>query len=217
MPASVFLRPLGTPMPLGFLGLTAVTFVVSGQQLGWIPPGQAHQVALVAVGFAFPAQFLASVYGFLCRDAAAATGMGLLAVTWLAFGLLTLGAPPGTTSRTTGLLLLVAGLLLLVPAAATGTSKTVATAVLSFAALRFFFTGAYEFSAASAWKTAAGVMGLVLAGTALYAAFALLWESRRHRTVLPVGRRGPGRTAVTGAAPDQLGEVVHEPGVRREL
>lgn len=217
LPSSVFLRPLATPIPLGFIGLATATFVVSGLQLSWIPSAQAHQVALVAVAFAFPVQFLASVLGFLCRDAAAATGMGLLAVTWLTFGLLTLVGAPGSTSRTAGLLLLMAGLLLLVPATASGPRKTVVTVVLSLAALRFLLTGAYEFSAASGWKTAAGAAGLVLAGAAVYAALALEWESQWHRTVLPTGRTGQGRTAVGGSGTEQVADIAHEPGVRREL
>ncbi|MFD0332165.1 hypothetical protein ACFQZC_38180 [Streptacidiphilus monticola] len=118
-----FLRPLATPLPLGFLGLAVATFVLSGLQLGWVPAGQAHQVALVMLAFAFPAQLIAAVYGFPCRDAAAATGMGVLAGTWLTLGLITLSSPPGSTSDTAGLLLLAVGLVLLVPAVVAVNSK----------------------------------------------------------------------------------------------
>ena len=41
------LRPIGHPLPLGFLGLAAATTVVSGLQLGWYPPTEGHNVALV--------------------------------------------------------------------------------------------------------------------------------------------------------------------------
>ncbi len=77
----IVVRPLGSPLPLGFVGLSGGTFVLAGLQLGWVPTAQAHAVALVLLAFVFPAQALASVLGFLCRDAVAATGMGVLAGT----------------------------------------------------------------------------------------------------------------------------------------
>ncbi|MCG6497771.1 GPR1/FUN34/YaaH family transporter [Kitasatospora sp. A2-31] len=215
-PPRIFLRPLATPLPLGFLGLAVATFVLSGLQLGWVPVGQAHQVALVMVAFAFPAQLIAALYGFLCRDAAAATGMGVLAGTWLTLGLITLGSPPGATSETAGLLLLAAGLVLFVPAVATVPSKGVAGVVLFTAALRFLLTGAYQYGGGSSWKTAAGVTGAVLAAFALYAALALELEGQRRRTVLPTLRRGGSTGAAPGTAvqDEALGR---EPGVRGEL
>lgn len=215
--ATVFLRPLATPLPLGFVGLTVATFVLSGLQLGWIPAGESHQVALVLVAFAFPAQLVASVLGFLCRDAAAATGVGVLGGTWLTVGLILLISTPGHTSDTAGLLLFGAGLVLLIPAAASASDKAVATAVLATASLRFFVTGAYEYSGDDGWKTAAGVMGLLLAVVAFYAALALELEGQRHRTVLPTFRSGQGRTATQGTGAEQVEGVAHEPGVRREL
>ena len=215
--ATVFLRPVATPLPLGFVGLTVATFVLSALQLGWIPARESHQAALVLLAFAFPLQLLASVFGFLCRDAAAATGIGVLGGTWLTVGLILLASRPGSTSDTAGLLLFGAGLVLLIPAAASGADKAVATAVLATAALRFFITGAYEYSADNGWKTAAGVMGLVLAAVAFYAALALELEGQRHRPVLPTFRSGQGRAATQGTGAEQVEGVVHEPGVRREL
>lgn len=217
LPVRVSLRPLATPLPLGFLALAVAAFVLSGLQLGWVPAGQAHQVALVMLAFAFPGQLIASLYSFLCRDAAAATGMGVLAVTWLTFGLLLLSTPTGRTSDTAGLLLLIAGVVLLVPAAASGTDKTVVTVVLLTAALRFLLSGAYEYAGSTGWRTAAGVTGLVLVVLALYAALALGLEGQRHRTVLPTLRTGQGLTAVEGDAAEQVGTLAQEPGVRRAL
>ncbi|MFD0275140.1 GPR1/FUN34/YaaH family transporter [Kitasatospora sp. NPDC127111] len=213
----IFLRPLATPLPLGFLGLAVATFVLSGLQLGWVPVGQAHQVALVMLAFAFPAQLIAALYGFLCRDAAAATGMGVLAGTWLTFGLITLAGPPGATSETAGLLLLVAGPVLLVPAVAAATSKGVAGIVLFTAALRFLVTGAYQYSGDSGWKTAAGVIGAVLAAFAVYAALALELEGQHRRTVLPTLRRGGSTMAAQAGTAARVEALAREPGVRGEL
>jgi hypothetical protein len=76
----VFLRPIANPFALGFVGLTAATLTVAGQEIGWIPPSESHQVALIVLLSAPPLQLLACVFGFLGRDPVAATGMGLLAV-----------------------------------------------------------------------------------------------------------------------------------------
>jgi len=76
--------------------LAGATLTVSGLQLGWVEPAETHTVALVVLGFTVPTQLLAAVFGFLGRDGATATGMGLLAGIWLAVGLVTLQAQPGS-------------------------------------------------------------------------------------------------------------------------
>jgi uncharacterized protein len=48
----VFLRPLGNPLPLGFIALAAATLLVSGLQLGSAAEGE--QVSLILVAFVFP-------------------------------------------------------------------------------------------------------------------------------------------------------------------
>src|SRR5215210_7422350 len=97
--ARVVLRPIASPLPLGFLALAAGTLLVSGLQLEWLAPDQGGDVALIVLAFVFPLQLVACVFGFLGRDVVAATGMGLLSGTWLAIALVTLVAPsPGATS-----------------------------------------------------------------------------------------------------------------------
>ncbi|MER7485138.1 GPR1/FUN34/YaaH family transporter [Streptomyces sp. NPDC126497] len=213
----IVVRPLGSPLPLGFVGLSGGTFVLAGLQLGWVPTAQSHAVALVLLAFVFPVQALASVWGFLCRDAVAATGMGVLAGTWLAMGAIMASGPPGATNKAAGLLLLLAGLALLIPVTASRSDKLVASMVLVTSSLRFFLTGAYHLSGGTAWKEAAGVTGLVLTAVALYAALAFEVEDVRHRTVLPTLRRGSGARAFDGTSGHQFADVIKEAGVRREL
>ncbi|MCZ9348737.1 hypothetical protein NGM36_02775 [Streptomyces mutabilis] len=100
---------------MAFVGLSGGTFVLAGLQLGWVPVAQSYAVALVLLAFVFPVQALASVLGFLCRDAVAATGMGVLASTWLAVGAIMASGPPWATNKAAGLPLLLAGLALLIP------------------------------------------------------------------------------------------------------
>ncbi|MDH6228459.1 MULTISPECIES: GPR1/FUN34/YaaH family transporter [Streptomyces] len=216
-PVVVHLRPLASPLPMGFLGLAGGTFVVAASQLEWLPPAQGKAVAIVLLAFVLPLQSAASVLGFLCRDDVAATGMAVLSGTWLSLGLIMLSSPPGSTSKAAGLLLLLAALALWAPIAAAGTAKLVASLVLVVASLRFAATGVHELSAAEAWKHVAGVIGLVLTAVALYAAFALVLEDQRQRTVLPTWRRGKGAEALTGDRQSRTGQVTGEAGVRRQL
>src|SRR5918911_4956223 len=112
----VFLRPIASPLALGFLALGGATLVLSGSQLGWFPLSETRYVALALMAFGAPLQLLSSVFGFLARDAAAATGMGILAAVWLTVGLVKLNSAPAATSVVLGVFLVFAGAALLIPA-----------------------------------------------------------------------------------------------------
>ncbi len=212
----VALRPVGTPLPLGFIGLFVATSLFSSLQLGWLPTDQSHVVAVCVLALTVPVQLIACLYGFLARDPVAGTGMGLLAGTWAGAGVVTLTSSPGRTVPALGVLLLVSGAAMLVPAAA-AVSKLVPAAVMATSALRFLVTGVAEVSGSQAWLTAAGWVGVGLAVLALYAALALELEGVRHRTVLPLLRRGTAETAVSGDFDDEVVDVSREPGVRSQL
>ncbi|WP_113801759.1 GPR1/FUN34/YaaH family transporter [Blastococcus sp. TF02-8] len=213
----VVLRPLATPLPLGFLALVLATVMLSAVQLSWIPPDQGRIAGLTALVATVPLQLTAAVVGFLARDPVAATGMGLLAGTWATVALTTLTSAPGATSAGLGVLMLTAGLALQVPAASAAASKLVPAAVMCLAGIRFAVTGLYEITGSSSWKAAAGWTGLALAVLALYAALALELEGAQGRTLLPLGRRGAGRAAVRGEARTYAAALASEPGVRPQL
>jgi uncharacterized protein len=215
--ARVIVRPIASPGALGFLGLAGATLTVSGLQLGWVEPAETHTVALVVLGFTVPTQLLAAVFGFLARDGATATGMGLLAGIWLAVGLVTLQAQPGSTSDALGLFLLLAGAGILIPATTAFLSKAAAGLVLGTAGLRFLVTGVFQLTASDGWEDTAGVIGVVLCALAVYAALAFQLEDVEGREVLPTGRRGRGRAAIEGGLEAQLRGLEHEAGVRRPL
>jgi hypothetical protein len=198
----VFLRPLANPLPLGFLALAAGTLMVAGLQLDWLAPTDGSTVALVLIAFVFPLQLLTSVLSYLARDVVAGTGMGILSGTWLSIGLVLLTSSPGATNDALGLFLLIAGVAMWAPASAAMASKLVPAAVLTTAGLRFLVTGAFELSASVTWERIAGIVGLILCGLGVYAAYAMVLEGELRRQVLPLGRRHP---------------VHGEPGVREEL
>jgi succinate-acetate transporter protein len=214
---SVILRPIAGPLALGFFGLAAATFVMSGLQLGWVAPTEAKQVALCILAFTVPSQFAASLFGFLARDGVAATGMGLLSGIWAAIGLVTFTGKPGATSDALGLFLLLAGLAMWAPASSATASKLVPALVLATAGLRFVVTGLYQLTSNEAWEDTAGLIGLLLCALAIYAAYAAEFEDVLKRPLLPLGRRGKGELAVKGTYAQQIANIAREPGVRQQL
>jgi len=215
--ARILLRPIGNPLPLGFLALAAATLLVSGLQLGWLEPSEGDGVALILIAFVFPLQLVASIFGYLARDVVAGTGMGVLAGSWLSVGLVKLTTAPASTSDALGLFLLIAGIAMLVPAAVSAWGKLVPAAVLTTTAVRFAVTGLHELTASSGWETAAGLVGLALGVLALYAALAMALEDARRETVLPLFRRGAGRASVGGDLREQVQRIEREAGVREQL
>lgn len=208
----VFLRPLGSPLPLGFGGLVVATLVVACFNLGWIPSSEQHQVGIVLVAFAFPLQVIATVLLFLVRDAPSGAGVGVQAVTWLTFGLLLITSSPGSRSTTAAVLLFGAAAALLPSAVTTSYNKMVVGGVMLGTALRFVLTAVYEVEGSRAWSHATGWEGLVLAGFALYTALGSDIEATVRRTILPLGKR---KGEYSAHAVSHL--VEQEPGVRQPL
>ena len=116
--------------------------------------------------------------------------MGVLAGAWLATGTVTLTSPPGSTSRTLGLLLLFVAAALMVPASAAALGKVAAAIVMFGAGARSPSPGSTSSAGGTGWEHISGWWGLGLCLVALYAAMAFEVEDTRRRSVLPVGRRG---------------------------
>lgn len=212
----IVVRPIGSPLPLGFLGLAVATVAFAAVQLHWVPAAQGRVLALGVLLFTVPVQLLASVLGFLARDPVAGTGMGVLAGSWAATSVATALSAPGSTSPGLGVILVMAGLCLLVPTAA-GTSKLVAVTVMGLSSVRFILTGIAHLTGGTEWMVLAAWVGLALGLVALYAALAFELEDVKRQTVLPLGRRGTGRQVMRGTLSDELSDVAHEAGVRRQL
>jgi uncharacterized protein len=214
---TISLRPLGAASPIGFLGLAAASLVLSGLQLGWVAQSESRNVATVLITFVFVAQFVAALFSFLSRDGTAATAMATLALVWLVVGLVMLQSKPGATSATLGVFLLFAALAMTLAGLTAAQSKLVPAVVFVVAATRFLLTAVYHLVGTAGWKVGSGIVGLFLFALAMYAAWASELEDATGRTVLPLGRRGKGRSALQGSLLEQVGDVVHEPGVREQL
>lgn len=215
--ARISLRPIATPFPLGFFALATASLLVAGMELGWFASADRQIVAIVLIGFAFPLQLLASIFGFLGRDTAAATGFGVQGGTWLVVGLDLLLTPPGSSSPALGVLLLAAAAWVLFCAMGSALGKLAPAAVLILTALRFLLTGLHEVTASTALGDAAAIVGLVLVAVAAYVALALEVENLQRRTVLPVLRRGHGAEAMQGDLAAQAQRLDREAGVREQL
>jgi hypothetical protein len=171
----------------------------------------------VLLAFAFGAQALASVFAFLSRDGGAGTALAQLALVWLVLGTTMLLLEPGETSDALGVFLVFAGVSLLLSGAVTATGKLVPAAVFALAGIRFLTAAVYELSSSEIWEDVSGVVGLVLALLAIYAASAVQLEEALGRPVLPLGRRGRGRIALRGSLLEQVKEAPNAPGVRVQL
>jgi hypothetical protein len=103
--AQIFVRPIASPLTLGFLALAVGTFTIAGVELSWIKTGQDEFASLAVMLFVFPLQAVGSIYGFLAGDSIAGTGMGLLAGGWLVIGALTFTDHRGRATGALGLIL----------------------------------------------------------------------------------------------------------------
>lgn len=213
----IVLRPIASPLPLGFLGLVVGSLLISALQLHWVPLTARHELAIGVLAFTVPVQLITCLYGFLCRDVVASTGMGVLSGTWATLGVSLLTSPPGTTDPGLGILLVVAAGALLIPATAALASKVIAAFVLVLAATRFAITGGYEVTGAAVWQYASGVCGIVVAGLAAYAALAAELDSATRRSLLPMLRPPHGQRVISGRLPQQVETLGREAGVREQL
>jgi hypothetical protein len=213
----IFLRPLATPFPLGFVTLATASLMLAGSELGWFSSADERVVAVVLVAFAFPLQFVSSVFGFLSRDTVAATGFGVQAGAWLVIGIERLLTPPHHPDHALGVFLLAACAWLLICTLGATVGKLAPAAVLVLVSLRYLLTGLYQLTASSSLEHAAGIAGAALVAPAAYVAIALELENVERRTVLPLLRRGRGAEAMQGDLARQARRLEREAGVREQL
>ena len=70
----IVLRPIGSPLPLGFFTLAIDSVLVSAFQWGILPAADHRAVALIVLP-AFVVQLIVGILAFLSRDSIAATVM----------------------------------------------------------------------------------------------------------------------------------------------
>lgn len=175
-----------TSLPVGFLGLFIATTGYAALQLHWIESSYSTAIALSVLAITVPVQLLACAASFAQAQTTAGTAMGILAGTWAAVSTITITTGSSTANSALGVVLLCAGCAMLVPAVG-GTGPPIAPIVMSVSAMRFIVTGVAEITAAPAWLTAAGWVGLGLAGVSFYAALAVMAHAAHSSLRLPLG------------------------------
>jgi hypothetical protein len=210
----IMLRPMASPMPLGFYTIAIANIMVSSLQLGIIGPGERRNVALIILP-AFVLQLIVGIACIAARDAFAATLMTSVAGSWLADALIYLFGTPGSSVASAVFSFTFAGFVAMM--ATSARPKAALFAVLVTAVPRFVLSGLAAATGNEGLTRTAGVFGYLLAAVAIYTAWALLLEDVRGHTVLPVGRTGPARDAIEGSLAAQLTGYEHLAGIRRTL
>ncbi|WP_326595832.1 GPR1/FUN34/YaaH family transporter [Streptomyces sp. NBC_01803] len=208
------LRPIASPMPLGFFAVAIASVIVGSLQLGFFGD-DAHRAVALTILPAFVLQFLVSILAFGARDVLAATLMACFSGTWLASSLVLAVNPPGGAEVLGVLNLVFACFALLM--ASVARRKRALWFVLCVAVPRFAVAALYNLTGAEWLAYVSGAFGLLLAAVATYAAFALMLEDMRGEQVLPIGRSGPAHAAVEGDLTVQLRDLERQAGVRRTL
>ncbi|TGB18815.1 hypothetical protein E4099_01395 [Streptomyces palmae] len=210
----ITLRPIASPMPLGFFTVAIASVMTGCMQLG-IFEAEARGAVALCVLPAFVLQLLVSVLAFGARDVIAATLMGVFAGSWLAYALVMFsGAAEGL--RVLGvfnLAFLCFGALM----TTVTRPKRALWWVLVVSLPRWAATGLSGLTGAEWLTRTSGALGILVALVAMYAAFALMLEDMRSEEVLPIGRSGPAYTAMEGGLTVQLRNLERQAGVRRTL
>ena len=210
----IVLRPIGSPLPLGFFTVAIDNVVVSALQWGVLPAIDRRAVALIVFP-AFVVQVIVGIFALGARDSIAGTLMLSFATSWLVDTLVLYLNPQGAAVAL-GIFYVVFGVFVLFMLASALLKRALA-AVLLVAGPRFLVAGVAELTGNHAVSQAGAVLGFLLAAVALYTAFALLMEDARGREVLPIGRQGAARSATHGNLAVQLRDIERQAGVRRTL
>ena len=215
-PVRIMLRPLASPLPIGFFAFAIGSFLFTAFELGWVAESQLPQLATIMIVFVAPLELIASILAYWARDSGGATALGLFGMTWAVVGITSL-TETAPRSPMLGLFLLCMSAVVLAFAAASVAGKPVLSAVALLATARFALTGVYQIHGGTGWEHASGWVGLPLTAAAFYLAFALMVEDSQRRTVLPLMRRGQARSALESHLGDQVASVEREAGVRGQL
>jgi uncharacterized protein len=210
----IVLRPIGSPLPLGFFTVAIDNVLVSALQWGLLPAADRRAVALIVFP-AFIVQAIVGVFALSARDSIAGTLMLSFATTWLVDALVFYADPPGAAAALGIFYVVFAVFVSLMLASAL--LKRALAAVLAVAAPRFLISGVAEITGNQVVAQAGAALGFLLAAVSLYTAFALLLEDSHGSEVLPIGRMGAARQATHGILADELRGIERQPGVRRTL
>ncbi|HEY7398557.1 MAG TPA: GPR1/FUN34/YaaH family transporter, partial [Gaiellaceae bacterium] len=209
----VFVRPYGSPIPLGFFAFGIGMFLYAALDAGWVKPADQQSIGLLLATFVFPLQVIATVFAFLCRDGAAGTALGLFSTSWLAGGVLLAIGTPGELDAAFGYYLVAFAIVIVALAAASIAGRPLLSIFLVVSSARTILGAVYELGGGHGWGVASGWVALATFCVALYAGLAFLLEDTLGRTVFPLARVGAARASIEADLPEQLVALADEAGV----
>jgi uncharacterized protein len=213
----VVLRPLASPLPLGFFAFGMGSILLSALQFGLLPQADVQNLALLFGVFVFPLEILAALLAYFARESVGATILSIIAFSWLSTAVVTFTSASDVNSPTIGVLYLSIALILILLGMVGVFGKPLLATVMFLAFFRYGLNGIYELTSSADLQTASGIIGCLIFALSLYGGLALALEDVQYRTVLPFGRRGEARDAIEGDLGDQVGPVGKEAGVRKQL
>ena len=213
----VVLRPIASPLPLGFFAFGMGSILQSVLQFGLIPQVDVQNLALLFGAFVFPLEILAALLAYFARESVGATILSIIAFSWLGTAVVMYASAPDPTSPTIGFLYLSIALILVLLGVVGVLGKPLLATVMFLAFFRYGLNGIYELTSNAGVQTTSGIIGCLIFALSLYGGLALALEDVQHRTVLPFGRRGEARDAIEGGLGDQVRTVGEEAGVRKQL
>ncbi|NHD15929.1 MULTISPECIES: GPR1/FUN34/YaaH family transporter [Actinopolyspora] len=213
----ISLRPIASPLPLGFFAFAIGSGMLSLWQFGLLVDTDERVLFLLLAAFVFPVQLIAGIFAFHGREPVAATALNLIAFSWPATALITVLSPAAPSRPLVGALDVLIGVVLamLCPVALAG--KPLLGAVVLLGSARYVLNGVQEFTGSGTVQFASAVVGGAVLLMGFYGGLALILEDTKHRTVLPFPRLGEARRALQTDLVDQAASVTREAGVRRQL
>jgi hypothetical protein len=211
----IVLRPLGSAMPLGLFGFSAGALITACWDLHWVSKTEFKPAAIALLTFVMPLEALSSIFGFLSRDSAGATAMGIFAASWAVFGTFWLAIGP-QQSPILGIFSILLGTATCCLSIVAWSVKPLLAIVLGIAMIRDVFLASFHLGATGA-LAGVGWCGLILTPLSVYTGFAFLLEDANQRTIIPLFRRGKARQSLEGSLAEQLQRIEGEAGVRNQL
>lgn len=211
----IVLRPLGNALPLGFFAFGTGVILMSAIEMHWIPPEDARNVPILLLGFVAPLELLASVIAYLSRDTAAATTLGIFALSWVPQGIVMMRQAQNPSS-TEGIFLIMMAAMIAALGAAAYSAKPLLSAILTVTFVRTLCAALVQLGTSKLTTTDA-IVGIVLTAMSFYGGVAFLIEDVKQSDILPLFRRGAAENAMKGSLSDQVVTMPNKPGVRRQL
>ncbi len=169
----IVLRPLASPLPLGFFAFGTGSVLQSALQLGLVPQGEILYVALVFGVFVFPLELLTAILAFPARDTVGATTLSIIAFSWLGpLSCPTSSRPPTRPAPPLGCSTLSIALILLLLGTVGVLSRPLLATVMFLAFFRYSLSGLFELTEISSLQPISGVFGCLIFALSLYGSLA---------------------------------------------